>query len=217
LEPTVRRAVILATLTFLSLAVAGVNVAQERSFSPKAGYQTEPTTLEVTTGEPTEFVEEGTVENERTVEVTVENFDEPEADELEFTEDEAAEGKGKNRGKPESVSKLAGKGKPPSADKPKASKKVKPQDVGKPEGVGSKPEGAGEPPGKPAGVGKAKGLGGDKPTGKSRAKGGKEEANGGGGQPKVTLCHKNKNTISVGAPAQYAHLGHGDRLGACAQ
>lgn len=198
-----RRAVILATLTFLSLAVAGVNVAQERSFSPKAGYQTEPTTLEVTTGEPTEFVEEGTVENERTVEVTVENFDEPEADELEFTEDEAAEGKGRNKGKPESLSKLAGKGKPPSADKPKGGKKVKPQDVGKPEGVGGRPKGAGEPP--------------DKPTGKSRAKGGKEEANGGGGQPKVTLCHKNKNTISVGAPAQYAHLGHGDRLGACAQ
>jgi hypothetical protein len=59
------------------------------------GYQTEPTTLEVTTGETTEFVEEAKVENERTVEDTVENFDEPEADELEFTEDKAAESKAK--------------------------------------------------------------------------------------------------------------------------
>jgi len=200
----VRRAVILATLILLLLAVAGVNAAQERSFSPKEGYQTEPTALEVTTAEITEFVEEGTVENERAGEDTVETFDDPEADEFEPTEDESAEGKGKNMGKLEGVGKLAGKGKPPSADKPRGGKKVKPQEVGKPEGVGGRPEGAGEPPGKLADKSKAKG-------------GGKEEANGGGGQPKVTLCHKNKNTITVGAPAQYAHLGHGDQLGACAQ
>ncbi len=36
-----------------------------------------------------------------------------------------------------------------------------------------------------------------------------------GRQPKVTLCHKNKVTISVGAPAQAAHLRHGDALGVC--
>jgi hypothetical protein len=38
---------------------------------------------------------------------------------------------------------------------------------------------------------------------------------GSGGQDKVTLCHKNKNTLTVGAPAQVAHLRHGDSLGAC--
>ncbi len=32
---------------------------------------------------------------------------------------------------------------------------------------------------------------------------------------KVTLCHKGKGTISVGAPAVRAHLAHGDTLGAC--
>ena len=32
---------------------------------------------------------------------------------------------------------------------------------------------------------------------------------------KVTLCHKGKETISVGAPAVPAHLAHGDTLGAC--
>ena len=38
---------------------------------------------------------------------------------------------------------------------------------------------------------------------------------GGGGQQKATVCHKGKETISVGAPAQRAHLRHGDVLGAC--
>jgi hypothetical protein len=31
----------------------------------------------------------------------------------------------------------------------------------------------------------------------------------------VTLCHKGKNTISVGAPAVPAHLAHGGTIGAC--
>jgi hypothetical protein len=38
---------------------------------------------------------------------------------------------------------------------------------------------------------------------------------GSGGQDKVTLCHKNKNTLTVGTQAQAAHLRHGDILGAC--
>ena len=38
---------------------------------------------------------------------------------------------------------------------------------------------------------------------------------GGKGQTKVTICHKDKNTITVGAPAQAAHERHGDTLGAC--
>ncbi len=38
---------------------------------------------------------------------------------------------------------------------------------------------------------------------------------GGGGQDKVPLCHKDKNTLTVGAPAQAAHVRHGDSLGAC--
>jgi len=35
------------------------------------------------------------------------------------------------------------------------------------------------------------------------------------GKVKVTLCHKGKKTITVGAPAVKAHLKHGDRLGRC--
>jgi hypothetical protein len=38
---------------------------------------------------------------------------------------------------------------------------------------------------------------------------------GGNGQPKVTLCHKGMNTITVGEPAVAAHERHGDTLGAC--
>jgi hypothetical protein len=33
---------------------------------------------------------------------------------------------------------------------------------------------------------------------------------------KVTLCHKGKVTIRVGAPAVKAHQAHGDEVGACA-
>ncbi len=32
---------------------------------------------------------------------------------------------------------------------------------------------------------------------------------------KVKLCHKDKTTISVGEPAQRAHVRHGDALGEC--
>jgi hypothetical protein len=35
------------------------------------------------------------------------------------------------------------------------------------------------------------------------------------GKTKVTLCHKGKVTITVGAPAVKAHLRHGDKLGHC--
>jgi len=39
----------------------------------------------------------------------------------------------------------------------------------------------------------------------------------GGGQDKVTICHKG-NTITIGAPAVDAHLqNHGDYIGACAE
>jgi hypothetical protein len=40
-------------------------------------------------------------------------------------------------------------------------------------------------------------------------------ADGSGGQDKVTLCHKDKNTLTLGTQAQAAHMRHGDSLGAC--
>ena len=46
-----------------------------------------------------------------------------------------------------------------------------------------------------------------------------EEVPAGGGEEKVLICHKpdkkGGHTLSVAAPAVPAHLGHGDKLGAC--
>jgi hypothetical protein len=64
--------------------------------------------------------------------------------------------------------------------------------------------------GKPAHAGKPLDVG------KPKGRGGEVEHGGAEGQHKVTLCHKHKNTITVGAPAVDAHLAHhDDRLGAC--
>jgi hypothetical protein len=68
--------------------------------------------------------------------------------------------------------------------------------------------------GKPEGLGKAKGVGG-KPIGNGKANDDEGVARGGEDQEKVTLCHKAKNTITVGAPAQAAHVRHGDTVGPC--
>jgi hypothetical protein len=57
---------------------------------------------------------------------------------------------------------------------------------------------------------------GPEPSGEARGpEAAKSRGGGSGGQDKVTLCHKDKNTLTVGAPAQEAHLRHGDILGAC--
>lgn len=42
-----------------------------------------------------------------------------------------------------------------------------------------------------------------------------DDDDGGAGQTKVTLCHKEKNEITVGGPAVDAHIAHGDTEGAC--
>ena len=68
-----------------------------------------------------------------------------------------------------------------------------------------KPENSGKGVGKPQHAGK----------GKHAERGNEQELGRGGGQEKVTLCHKGKNTLTVGAPAQPAHLRHGDSPGAC--
>jgi hypothetical protein len=82
-------------------------------------------------------------------------------------------------------------------------------------------EKAGEPTGKP---GRPEHAQGGKKYGKSRVAGkppGKSRSDDagekrfGGNPGKIILCHKNRVTISVGAPAEPAHLRHGDSLGAC--
>jgi len=57
---------------------------------------------------------------------------------------------------------------------------------------------------------------GPEPSGGARGpEAAKSRGGGSGGQDKVTLCHKDKNTLTVGVPAKEAHLRHGDILGAC--
>ena len=53
------------------------------------------------------------------------------------------------------------------------------------------------------------------PNGKPQERGNDQEHGRGGGQQKVTLCHKHKKTLTVGAPALAAHKRHGDTQGAC--
>ena len=87
------------------------------------------------------------------------------------------------------------------------------EEAGQPAGKPGKPE--------PAQGGKKYGRlrVASKPPGKSRPDTGRPDdagAKGFDGNPdKITLCYKDKVTISVGAPAKPAHLRHGDSLGAC--
>ncbi len=56
----------------------------------------------------------------------------------------------------------------------------------------------------------------DKQAGQSQEDRDTDETNGQGqGQPKITICHKGKNTITIAEPALSAHLAHGDMRGAC--
>ena len=64
-------------------------------------------------------------------------------------------------------------------------------------------------------VGKPEHAGKPLDVGQPQGRGGEVEQGGAQGPHKVTLCHKGKNTITVGAPAVDAHLAHLDSLGAC--
>jgi len=75
-------------------------------------------------------------------------------------------------------------------------------------------EAEGKKAGKPEVVGKPNDVGGE-PVGKVEAKDIEGETKGDGGQEKVTLCHKDKNTIRVGEPAVATHQSHDDSLGPC--
>src|SRR5215211_4926803 len=84
-----------------------------------------------------------------------------------------------------------------------------------------KPATGGRGVGKAALVGKAPNIGNPPDevvhpaNGKPEGRGNEVEHGRGGGQQKVPLCHKGKNTLTVGAPALAAHQRHGDTQGAC--
>jgi hypothetical protein len=202
-----RRAVILATLTCILFAVAGVTVAGENTFtsSSQDGDQTEST------------VPESTVAGRTTPAATALEATVPEATVPETTVPEGVEKP--VEGTEEATVVVHEAPKEPGKEVPGA---------GNYGGIqyDNRIERAGEPtskPGKPEHAQGAKKYGkprvAGKPPGKSRPATGKPDharEKGFEGNPgKVTLCHKNRVTISVGAPAEPAHLSHGDVVGAC--
>jgi len=192
-----RRGVILATLICILFAVAGVTAATENTFttSSQDGDQTQSTALESTVAgrtAPEAIVPETTVpedvENpvEGTEEATVVVHEEP---------------------------KEPGKGDPGAGNYSGIQNDNRIEKVGKPTGKVSKPEHA------QGGKKYSKPRVADKPPGKSRPATSRPdhaaEKRFGGNPGKVTICHKNRVTISVGAPAWPAHQRHGDSLGTC--
>src|SRR5829696_8215832 len=182
-----RRAVILATLTCILFAVAGVTVAGENTFTSGSpdGDQTEATALEATVPEaPVPDDVEKPVEG--TVEATVGVHEEQ---------------------------KETGKGETGAGNYGGIQDDNRIEDAGEPTGKPNKPEHAqgGKKYGKPRVAGK--------PPGKSEPATGRPDDAGekgfDGNPGKVTICHKNRVMISVGAPAKPAHLRHGDTRGAC--
>jgi hypothetical protein len=191
-----RRAVILATLTCILFAVAGVTVAGENTFtsSSQDGDQTEST------------VAESTVVGRTAPETTVPEATVPETTVPEDVE-KPVEGTEEATVVVHEEPKEPGKGNPGAGNYGGIQDDNRIEKAGKPTGKPGKPEHAqgGKKYGKPRVAGKPA-------TGRPDHAGEK----GSDGNPgKVTLCHKGRVTISVGAPAKPAHLRHGDSDGAC--
>lgn len=188
-----RRAVILITLTLLLPAVAGVTVAQEGAFVAGSGGSDLPAEPGVSGS-----AESTALEAARLRTTAPGTVDEGAA--------EATIRKPEHTGRPIVVNPV-GKNKPEATDEDEDA--GRPQNVRRPDKAG-KPASAGGPggEGRPEYAGRPEGAG--KPAGK-----GKPENEPGGRQRKVTLCHKSKVAITVGAPARDAHLRHGDDPGAC--
>jgi hypothetical protein len=192
-----RRVVILVTLTCILFAVAGVTVATENTFlpSPQNGDPMESTIPESTVAgrtAPEATAREATVPETTVPEDVKKPVEGTEEATVVMREEPKEPGKG-GYGATREDNRIGKAGGPTGKS-------------GKPEHAqGGKKYGkarvAGEPPGK------------SRPATGTPDHAGKK---GFGGNPgKVTLCHKDRVTISVGAPAEPAHVRHGDELGAC--
>ena len=196
-----QRAVVLTTFVLLLLAVAGVAAAGGPGGDDLGGLTTpEMTSFGSTVAEDSEATVPGasssTLLEDDVKEEIEEDVSEPTASAgPTMGESEEPTAGGRIKEMPALDSKI-GEGR-------SIAKAVWERSVGKAADNGrsvGKPEHAG----KPLEVGKPRGLGGEVERGRAL------------GQHKVTLCHKGKNTITVGAPAVNAHLAHhDDRLGAC--
>ncbi len=192
------RAVVLITLVLLLLAVAGVTAAQESGILAAGSNSDDPPGS--TTLERTAFG--ATVPEDPETSAPSGASSKPES--------------GKDTPEPKVVAESAGGETEEPAVVAPVEETLTPtsNNAGKP---GNSGRGVGKPEhsGKPLNIGKPRGEPGHAGNGKSEELGNEEEHGRGGGQQKATLCHKGKNTLTVGAPAQAAHLRHGDSLGAC--
>lgn len=187
------RTVVLTSLVILLLAVVGVSVAQESRTSGGGPNSDDPrgsTTLEWT------FIE--TTGQEETTPSPLPGASSETGDREDTSEQTViAE---------------------PTVEKPEGPST---NSVGQEAPTPRKPGNSGGGVGKPAHAGKTPGVGkpradvGHHGSGKTEERENKVERGRGVGREKVTLCHKDRNTLTVGAGAQAAHLRHGDSLGAC--
>jgi hypothetical protein len=192
------RAVVLTTLVLLLLAVAGVSAAQDSGIFAGGPNSDDPP--ESTTQERTSF--EATVAEDTMKSALPGASSEPKA--------------GENTSEPTVVTELTvGETEKPTAAAP-GGETLTPgsNNVGK-------PTNSGRGVGKAALFGKAPNIGKppdpvDRPAnGKPEERGNEEDHERGGSQQKVTLCHKDNKSLTVGAPALAAHQRHGDTQGAC--
>jgi hypothetical protein len=192
------RAVVLTTLVLLLLAVAGVSAAQDSGIFTGGPNSDDPQGS--TTQERTSF--EATVAEDTMTSTLPGASSEPKVGEAASEPTVVSEPTVGETEKP-TVAAPGEKTLPPGSnnfDKPAKSGRG----VGNPALVGKVPN-IGKPPDEvvhPA-------------NGKPQERGNEAEHGRGGSQQKVTLCHKVKKTLTVGAPALAAHLRHGDTQGAC--
>ena len=196
------RAIVLTTLVLLLSAIAGVSVAQEGTIfagEPNSGGPSEPTMPEPTTPEPT-TPEPTSLEATGSEETTM---GQP-PDATSETEDR------QDVPEPTVVTE------PTVVDETTAGEPEKP--AAAPANDAGMPGDSGRKVGKPDHASKAPGLSNPRTRGPHDVGKPAEREDGesgpGAGRQKVILCHKGK-TLTVGAPAQAAHLRHGDSLGAC--
>jgi hypothetical protein len=191
------RAVVLTTLVLLLLAVAGVSAAQDSGIF--GGGPNSDDSPGLTTQERTSF--ETTMAEDTMQSVLPGASSEPKVGEAASEATVVSEPTVGESEKPTAAA-------PGEKTLPPGSKNF------------GKPVNSGSGVGKPALVGKVPSIGkppdevGNPANGKPQERGNEAE-HGRGGQQKITLCHKNKNTLTVGAPALAAHQRHGDRQGAC--
>ncbi|MGI8865807.1 MAG: hypothetical protein ACR2G1_03625 [Rubrobacteraceae bacterium] len=195
-----RRAIILSTLIVMLMAVAGVTVAQERTSAPL-----EATTIPETMAIP----EETTVapeedESDNAEDTVAEKPGKDETPRPETTKDEPTEDESDDRDEGE---KTEDRDEADESDKPDAADDRDEADEATVKPTKGKPVGGGNSEAK-----KSENAG----VKKAAAKPAKKSVKGGGSKAgKVTVCHKGKKTLSVGAPAEKAHVRHGDTTGAC--